>query len=134
LFPEEPLGDRVQGSRLGIMEPIRHWEEEGFSLMRWVEDYYSEGDYDSDDPKDMAEGEDDEDEDKRGDDDWEDEDDQALDGKDDEELRELLEMVILQNKNHANKKSEFERGREKFMDFFDREKARSIYLMLMLVH
>lgn len=145
LFPEERSGVGVKSGALGIMEPIRRWEEEGFSLRKWVEGYCSESDYDSD----AEEGEDDDEEDADDDeevvDDEEDEEgtseenDQPLDETDGalesskaipDELQQLLDSIVLQHKNHPEK-SDFDTEREGFMDFLDREKARSMYTILM---
>jgi hypothetical protein len=77
LFPEERAAENLDPSQIGKIEPLRVWEEEGFSLRKFIEgrDWYSE-DSDEDDEDDES-GEDDD-----GDPEWEDETTSSMDEMD----------------------------------------------------
>lgn len=137
LFPEERSPEKGQSSAIGGFEQPRHWEEEGFSLRKFMEGWDSESDYESDpDSEDVGEGEA-----VKGDEDENDENS----GKENcqvpdtaggvlesskglpDSLRELLDELLLENVKHPPEKSKLDIEKEELMNFLDREKARSIY-------
>lgn len=82
LFPEERLPQGMDPLHIGKIEPLRVWEEEGFSLRKFIEGWesdYSDEDFDEDEDGSEMDEEDVEDlEDDDGDEDFEDIDEDHL--------------------------------------------------------
>jgi hypothetical protein len=149
LFPEERVAENLDPSQIGKIEPLRAWEEEGFSLRKFIEgrDWYSE-DSDEEDDKDDESGEEED-----GDEEWEDEMTSSMDEMDlaleearlnkttppikpeefiqklgfSEELKEA--MAKLEIKEDQDRDIMDPKNMEAdFMSFLDKEKARSKFL------
>jgi len=149
LFPEERAAENLDPSQIGKIEPLRVWEEEGFSLRKFIEgrDWYSE-DSDDDEEEDDESGEDDD-----GDPEWEDETTSSMDEMDlaleearlnmttppikpeefiqklgfSKELKEAMAKLAIKEGPHVQDRDIMDPKNMEadFMSFLDKEKARS---------
>lgn len=145
LFPEERASENLDPSQIGKIEPLRVWEEEGFSLRKFIQgrEWYSE---DSDESGE----EDDEDEE------WEDETTSSMDEMDlaieearlnmttppikpeefiqklgfSKELKEAMAKLAIKEGPHVQDRDIMDPKNMEvdFMSFLDKEKARSKFL------
>jgi hypothetical protein len=148
LFPEENPAD---GKPVLEVEKLRRWEEEGFSMMKFVEGWWTDSDEDSseddyeEEDEDEDEDEDEEDEkdlDEKNDDNHEaddesfkEENDQALDATSGTlepfatlpgALKELMGQLI---PDFVTKEKAEPDMKEEFLEFLDREKARGKFTL-----
>jgi len=139
LFPEEHSSN---GKQVLVVEKLRRWEEEGFSMMKFVEGWWTDSDEDSseDDYEDEDEDEDEFDENDLDGEDNENhsDEDESLEKNNDQALdtpngtlepfaslpgalKELMGQLM---PDFVQKEGEEPDMKEEFMEFLDREKAR----------
>jgi len=150
LFPEERRSENLNPLEIGKIEPIRTWEDEGFSLRKFVEGRDLDSDWLDSDWSEGSELDIDEDgfeSDEEDLDDGEEKmtiDNQAPPTQADEkpvhpvdivramnysdQLRPLMERLMLRDRLPKKVSEKPESTYEEFMAFLDREKARSMYL------
>ena len=138
-FPEELLGDEINPLAIGKIEPLRIWEDEGFSLKKFVTNKMSDSESDSDYDTEPESGSSDESAKDYGSDDlgsnWNDiDEEEERSGNEPGCSREKLseELKILMRKVFNRMRNEPERDpvdpkvmHEDFMTLLDMEKARS---------
>ena len=133
LFPEERSLETLNPLAIGKVEPLRIWENEGFSLKRFVRGYWDmdDSDYDDEncsDPDSECMTDD-------GDSDWDDE--KSMDGDNDpsavdtisnEVLEAMLKLKVNSHKRKfpADPATDPKAMHDEFMAFIDREKAKSM--------
>jgi hypothetical protein len=146
LFPEERAQKKLDLLDVGKVEPIRIWEEEGFSMRKFVEgwesDYTDDSDWDALNSDEEWEDEDDAEEDSIDGDKKMDntEYDAKSDGKEatpgavdivrhmrfSNELREAMEKLMIKDKAPPKDRGSPAVMHAEFMAFLDKEKAKSM--------
>jgi hypothetical protein len=148
LFPEEYSSD---GKQVLAVEKLRRWEEEGFSVRKFVEGWWTDSDEDSSDNE--NEDEEDEEDDGQDDDEYLDDEDEEYDKGDErslvkngdqsldmkngsleplESLPGALEQLMAKLLPDFGKRQKKEPDmHEEFMEFLDREKARGKLTLLL---
>lgn len=134
LFPEEREAQRLDPKEIGKISPLAAWEEEGFSMRKFIEGWESDysGEDSEDDKDDYEEGDSDDDEEMEDDDDADGQDVPRINPVDvikkmgySDELQQAMEKMMLMPRPKERNPSDRAVMEEDFMTLMDKEKARS---------
>jgi hypothetical protein len=130
LFPEERSSEILNPLAIGKIEPLRIWENEGFSLKSFVRGYWDMDDSDYDDEQCSSHESEHITDESEADDDLMEEDDEF--SADDDIPEEVMEAIMKlqvngpERKFPANPTTDPKSMHGEFMAFLDREKAKSV--------